>query len=218
MVSEKVRMFSASEVEHFVAEALHLNNINAIFNVRIVDGALSYQNCIPNVHWLRNIRTKEECPVVAADDTVIVVETKSGVTEIIYVHSLGDYEIFTKKQTAASAPASVDPYDAPGIGSVYTHRSGRVYLVFGVLNMNRNAEKRATGEYEEIVCYVGANGFLWGKVLSNFHETMTLGGRFEFNEGVQMEYMGIVENDVLSEGFMTSNIKKLLENINAEPE
>lgn len=205
------KKYSDKEATRLVEEALYLNSQTPIYSPKVVDGEIKYIACIPGVHWLKDKKTKEELRVLAADDAVVVAENSKGIATIIYVQSLGDYTVVMRAQSVSSLPATIDADSIPPIGSVYTHKSGRPYLIFGVLNTRRNAENRAAGRYEEIVCYVGPNGATWGKTLSNFNETMIPGGNFKFNEGTQMEYMGICDNGTLADGFMTENIKALME-------
>lgn len=55
----------------------------------------------------------------------------------------------------------------PTFGSRWEHHSGRIYTVLGVANT-----ENANPKYPITVVYVGENGNLWAKTLSNFLETM----------------------------------------------
>jgi len=199
------RMYTEEEASTLVQTALHYNAQQQIYNAFVKDGDVHYTVCKPNVHWLRDAQG-DEYKVVAADDAVICALSDSGKSLLLYSHNLPAYTVFIKS-TEISTPATLE-FDIPPIGSVFTHHSGRPYLVYGYGNMNANAASRET--YPLNIHYIGANGFTWDKPLVSFNETMTVGGAFQFNKGVEFEYMGICNNDSLSDGFLTKEIKALM--------
>lgn len=205
------KTFTKAEVENLLSIALNLNSYQPIYNVRITDqGELDYVVCIPHMHVLVNTETQERFDVTASDDGVVVgISQKTGVTKIIYQASLPMYEIVNKDGWATTSGALPDDADLPDIGSVYTHRNGNPYLVFGHGNLSALPQNR--GRYPTMVLYVGANGNIWAKPLEDFLRSATPGGTFRFKEGVKMEYMGISDNDSLENGFMTREVQALMQ-------
>lgn len=199
------RMYTEEEATGLVQTALHYNAQQQIYNAYVKDGDVHYTVCKPNLHWLRDNVTREEFKVVAADDAVICGLSESGKSVLIYSHNLPAYTVFVK-QTEISTPADME-FDIPPIGSVFTHKSGRPYLIYGYGNMNANAQNRE--KYPVNIHYIGANGYTWDKPLETFNDSMTVGGLFRFNEGVEFEYMGICNNETLVDGFLTKEIKAL---------
>ena len=204
-----MKMYSREEVENLISMALNYNAMQPIYNIRLTEyGELDFVVCIPHVHVLTHNETKEVLDVIASDDgTVVAVSRRNGETKIIYQTSLPSFAISTKENWAT--PVSANVGDLPDIGGVYTHRNGNPYLVFGLGNMNALPQNR--GKYPIMVLYVGANGNIWAKPVEAFLESATPGGKFRFNEGVKMEYMGISDNDSLENGFMTRNVQALME-------
>lgn len=199
--------YSEEQVNSLIQEALSLNAIHNIYNPVVSNGVLQYALCRPNMHWLKRKKDNALFECVASDDAVIVIKAEgTGKSEIIYAHDLEDYVIFIPRY-ATTGDQTVYMNDLPAIGSVYTHENGNVYRVYGYGNLNANTQNRE--KYPVNVHYVGTNGYTWDKDVENFNSKMTPGGVFEFNEGVQFEYMGITENGILTNGFLTKEIAAL---------
>jgi len=199
--------YTEEQVNSLIQEALSLNAIHNIYNPVVSNGVLQYALCRPNVHWLKRKRDNAMFECVAADEAVIAIKAQGNSrTEIIYAHDLEDYVVFMPR-FASVGDQTVYMNDLPSIGSTHTHENGNVYLVYGYGNLNANTENRS--KYPINIHYIGANGYTWDKDVENFNSKMTPGGLFQFNEGVQFDYMGITENDVLLNGFMTKEIAAL---------
>lgn len=199
------RTYTEDEASALVQTALFYHGQQPIYNAYVKDGDIKYTVCKPNVHWLRDANGIEY-KVVAADDAVICAMSESGKSLLIYSHNLPAYTLFIKP-TEVTTPKNLE-FDIPPIGSVFTHHTGRIYLVYGYGNMAANAQSRE--KYPLNIHYIGANGHTWDKSLEVFMDTMTVGGVFRFNAGVEFEYMGICNNDSLTDGFLTKEIKALM--------
>ncbi len=199
-------VYSEEQVNNLLQEAISLNAIHTLYNPTVKDGVLHYQLCRPNVHWLKRNTDNKMFKCVATDEAVIVLQDDANLCHVIYAHDLSDYTILTPQLTATSE-ATVYTDDLPSIGSVHTHKNGNVYLVYGYGNLKANLKNRE--KYPINIHYIGSNGFTWDKSLAEFKDKMVQGGVFQFNEGVQMEYMGISENEILVNGFMTKEIAAL---------
>ena len=57
--------------------------------------------------------------------------------------------------------------DYPTFGSQWQHHSKRIYTVLGTANI-----KNQNTNYPTTVVYIGKNGNLWTKLISNFYDTM----------------------------------------------
>jgi len=55
----------------------------------------------------------------------------------------------------------------PTFGSQWRHHSGRFYTVLGIANIENQDIN-----YPPMIIYVGKNGNLWTKFISNFYATM----------------------------------------------
>lgn len=204
----EVKKYTDEEASNLVSMALSLNGIQPIYNVRVKNGELEYVVCKPHVHALHEPRTGEWFDVIASDDAVVVATNrKTGANRIIYQAGLQAFNVVEKSTTHRTEPAPND--ECPGIGTVYTHNNGNTYLVFGLGNLHAQEQNRQ--KYPITVMYIGANGYIWTKPVHEFLKSASLGGNFRFNDGIKMEYMGVSENEALENGFMTLDIKALME-------
>lgn len=207
-MNNDVKKYTDEEASNLVAMALSINGIQPIYNVRVKNGELEYVVCKPYVHALHDPRTGEWFDVIASDDAVVVATNRTtGVNRIIYQAGLPAFNIVEKSTTRYTEPGPVGEY--PAIGTVYTHNNGNTYLVFGLANLNAQDQNRE--KYPVVVLYIGGNGYIWAKSVDAFLTSATLGGKFRFNDGIKMEYMGVSENEALENGFMTMDIKALME-------
>lgn len=206
--------YSEADLNAYLNEALLINAIHPIYNAAVKNGVLSYLTCVPHMHWLTHRETGMRLECVSADENVIVGRNDmTNEIEIIYASNLVHYDIFTPSFNA-TGQEQVYTDELPPIGMTYTHENKNVYLVYGYGNLKANAQNRS--KYPVNIHYIGANGATWDKTVENFKEKMVPGGRFQFNEGVSFAYMGITENDVLVNGFMTREIETLMNAANRE--
>ena len=203
-----LKKYDDAEATSLVQQALSLAGMSPIFNVTVKNGELDYLVCKPFEHALRERATGEWFDVIAADDAVVVATNrKTGINSIIYQAGLLAFDI-VEKSTHRYTPSGLE-MAMPDIGSVWTHNNGNTYMVFGLGNLHAQEQNRE--KYPIVVLYIGANGYVWAKSVENFVKSATLGGTFRFVDGVKMEYMGVSDNGALENGFMTSNIKALME-------
>lgn len=211
--------YSEEQVNNFLEDLLALRESGPVFNARIENGLMKYQSCIPGRHTIQDEDGKYYT-VTFADDTVVVAQgATSGQIKVFYAHQLAKVQIHERKgQLNADAKVTQEirqmfdgeiSAELPGIGSLWTHHSGRPYLAIGYANIDAKPEKH--DEYPPLVLYVGQNGKVWAKTEKRFKETMVRGGRFQFAEGAALEYMGIVENDELKNGYITRDVRALVE-------
>lgn len=199
--------YSEEDLNAYLNEALLINAIQPIYKAAVKNGVLSYLTCVPHVHWLTHMESGLRYECVSADESVIVGRRDlDDEIKIIYAADIGDYNIYTPSFSASGAePIYTD--ELPPIGMTYTHENGNVYLVYGYGNLKANEKNR--DKYPVNIHYVGTNGNTWDKSLENFKEKMVPGGVFQFNEGISFVYMGVTENEVLANGFMTREIETL---------
>lgn len=203
-----IKRYDDEEATNLVQMALSLNSLQPIYNVRVVNGEIEYLVCKPHEHALKDRFTGEWYDVIASDDAVVVATSrKTGKNEIIYQAGLRAFDVVSV--SAVHTSEATGETDVPGIGSVYTHNNGNTYMVFGLGNLHAQEQNRA--KYPITVLYVGANGFIWAKPVDQFLKSATLGGNFRFKDGIKLEYMGVSENDALQNGFMTMDLKALME-------
>lgn len=199
--------YTEEQVNSLIQEALTLNAIHKVYNPFVKDGVLQYVLCVPNMHWLKHRASGQNFECVAADEGTIAIRAEiGGKTKIIYAHDLEDYTVFIPRY-ATTGDQTVYADDLPPIGMTYTHENGNVYLVYGYGNLKANSQNRS--KYPLNIHYIGANGNTWDKEVENFKEKMVPGGFFQFNEGISFDYMGITENEVLVNGFLTKEIAAL---------
>lgn len=204
----EAKRYTDSEATNLVSMALSIHGMQPIYNVRVCNGELEYVVCKPYQHCLVDLRTGEWLDVIASDDAVVVATSRTtGINTIIYQAGLHAYKIVEKPTERTTAAVPFSGY--PDIGTVYTHNNGNTYLVFGLGNLHAQEQNRE--KYPVIVFYIGANGYIWAKPVDAFLKSATLGGKFLFNEGIKLEYMGVSDNDALENGFMTMNIKALMD-------
>lgn len=209
------KTYTEDEVLFHVQTALSLNAMQPIYNVGMKNGELTYTMCKPFEHALRERETGDWYDVIASDDAVVVATHRtSGVTRIIYQAGLRAFDVVEKINRRFSTEGGYE-VAVPDIGSVFTHNNGNTYLVFGLGNLHAQEQNRE--KYPITVFYIGQNGYIWAKPVEQFLKSATLGGNFQFNDGIKMEYMGVSENNALQNGFMTENIKALMEATRAEP-
>lgn len=203
------KAYTEEDVLNFVSQALHLNAMQPIYNVGMKNGELTYTMCKPFEHALREIETGEWYDVIASDDAVVVATHRvTGVNKIIYQAGLLAFDVVEKANKKFSTEGGYETA-MPDIGSVFTHNNGNTYLVFGLGNLHAQEQNR--DKYPVVVFYVGRNGYIWAKPVEAFLKSATLGGNFEFNDGVKMVYMGISDNDALENGFMTKELGLLMQ-------
>lgn len=203
------KAYTEEDVLNFVSQALHLNAMQPIYNVGMKNGELTYTMCKPFEHALRDLTTGEWYDVIASDDAVVVATHRvTGVNKIIYQAGLLAFDVVEKANKKFSTEGGYETA-MPDIGSVFTHNNGNTYLVFGLGNLHAQEQNR--DKYPVVVFYVGRNGYIWAKPVEAFLKSATLGGNFEFNEGVKMVYMGISDNDALENGFMTKELGLLMQ-------
>jgi len=209
--------YTEDQVNNFLEDLLTLRESGPVFNARIENGVMKYQSCIPGRHTIED--TDGQFYVVTfADDTVVVGQGgNGGQTKVFYAHQLAHVKIHDRKTTKVpQVVPSQTLLEVPGIGSLFTHHSGRPYLTFGYANMDAKAEKY--DEYPPLVLYIGQNGKVWAKTVQRFKETMRAGGRFQFQKGAALEFMGIVENDELVNGYITRDVRLMVERSQGEIE
>uniref|UniRef100_A0AB39CDV8 Uncharacterized protein n=1 Tax=Pseudomonas phage HRDY3 TaxID=3236930 RepID=A0AB39CDV8_9VIRU len=203
--------YTEDQVNNFLEDLLALRESGPVFNARVEQGVMKYQSCVPGRHAIQDTDGKIY-NVTFADDTAVVGVHNSGPTKIFYAAGLSQYKIL---EIGAKKTVRIDnvSYEAvgelPGVGSLWTHHSGRPYLVFGYANLDAKPEKY--DEYPPLILYVGQNGKVWAKTEQRFKETMARGGRFQFQENAGFEYMGILENDELVNGYITREVRQLAE-------
>jgi len=203
------KAYTEEDVLNFVSQALHLNAMQPIYNVGMKNGELTYTMCKPFEHALRDLATGEWYDVIASDDAVVVATNRiTGVNKIIYQAGLLGFDVVEKANKKFSTEGGYETA-MPDIGSVFTHNNGNTYLVFGLGNLHAQEQNR--DKYPVVVFYVGRNGYIWAKPVEAFLKSATLGGNFEFNDGVKMVYMGISDNDALENGFMTKELGLLMQ-------
>ena len=198
--------YSEEQVNDFIAEALSLAATSPIYDARVENGVLRYTQCLVGRHSLKN--SEGVFHVTACDSSVVVAVSDAGVTKIVYNYDLEKWKIIPRQYNEPRTSLGELLDDVPGIGSIHTHHTnGNPYMVVGYLN--DRAREASRQQYPLIVIYIGQNGYMWGKTAERFAETMHRGGQFQFQENVQIEYMGIVENDCLINGYMTRKIEQL---------
>jgi hypothetical protein len=208
------KKYDDAEATSLVQQALSLAGMSPIFNVTVKNGELDYLVCKPFEHALRERGTNEWYDVIAADDAVVVATNRrTGINSIIYQAGLMAFDIVEKSQTRYTASAGLE-MSMPDIGSVWTHNNGNTYMVFGLANLHAQEQNR--DKYPIVVLYIGSNGYIWAKSAENFVKSATLGGTFRFKDGIKMEYMGVSDNGALENGFMTTQIKALMEFTDAQ--
>lgn len=229
--------YSEKEVINFIEHALELREIGPLFNVGIRNGQLVYTSCIPGRHQIRD-HHDALYDVTATNELVIVgVNVENKNTRIFYPHELSSCSILEKKAEtrkdcgdcsglthevlvgADHLPVGIVPKETdavleftdelPGIGSLWTHSSGRPYMAFGYANLDAKPEKQT--QYPPLVLYIGQNGKVWAKTVERFHETMVRGARFAFQKNAGLEFMGILENDELVNGYITREVREMIE-------
>jgi hypothetical protein len=201
--------YTEDQVNNFLEDLLALRESGPVFNARVEQGILKYQSCVPGRHAIEFEGVLYN--VTFADDTAVV-GVAGTATRIFYAHSLSQFkihEIGVKKTVRIDNVSYEAVGELPGVGSLWTHHSGRPYLVFGYANLDAKPEKY--DEYPPLILYVGQNGKVWAKTEQRFKETMARGGRFQFQENAGFEYMGILENDELVNGYITREVRQLAE-------
>lgn len=196
--------YNEEQVNDLIDQVMTLNQSQRLYNVRVEAGVLKYMPCVVGLHSIKCDSGLYH--ITAADDSVIVGVNDAGETKIVHSFELGGaYEIVNRPRAIEGVPSS---HMLPGIGASFTHHTnGNRYLVLGYANERANPNAREN--YPVTILYVGGNGCIWAKTLKRFNETMLPGGEFQFQENIKLEYMGLVENECLVNGFMTKQIAAL---------
>ena len=199
--------FTREEVEDLVNLAIQQERITRMFNIRIVDRQLQYDAAVPGRHFLRD-KDGNMWDVLGCDGDMISF-ARNGIHRVVMCYNIRpEYEIVdTGKDAVHGTGSSVDYGIGPG--DIFTHRNGNRYLVYGFANVKAREDLR--DKYPLLVLYVGENGYVWAKPMDTFHESMTKGGNFSFQDSAKFEYMGVVSEGALQNGFITDRVQAMFE-------